>query len=54
MMPSIMEILGYVYFPGGTMCGPFFEFSDYKNFIEKNGHYKNIPSTIAPSLIRTG
>jgi hypothetical protein len=50
-LPSIVELLSYVYFTGGCMCGPFFEFSDYINFIEKKDHYANVPSTILPSLM---
>ena len=49
-MPSVIELLGYVYFSSGCIIGPFFEFSDYKRYIEREGHYKNIPSTIIPSL----
>ena len=41
-----------MYFCGATIAGPFYEFKDYKNFIEKKEHYKNIPSTFIPSLIR--
>lgn len=33
-MPSVIELLSYVYFCCACICGPFFEFSDYKRFIE--------------------
>lgn len=51
-MPSVIEILSYVYFSSGCICGPFFEYSDYVMFIEKRGRYQNIPSTVVPSLIK--
>ena len=41
-----------MYFCGATIAGPFYEFRDYKNFIERKEHYKEIPSTIIPSLLR--
>mmetsp|Transcript_25430 Transcript_25430/g.28245 ORF Transcript_25430/g.28245 Transcript_25430/m.28245 type:complete len:261 (+) Transcript_25430:24-806(+) len=43
--PSLIEILSYISYPASNLCGPFFEFRDYKDFIEENGRYKNIPSS---------
>lgn len=43
--PSIVEILSYISFPVAGMCGPFFEFRDYVDFIEENGRYKKIPGS---------
>ena len=51
-MPTVLEIYGYSFFCCGCLCGPFFEFADYKNFIEMKGDYANVPDTIIPSLIR--
>jgi lysophospholipid acyltransferase len=31
-MPSILEYLGYIFFFGGFMVGPAFEFMDYRKF----------------------
>lgn len=53
-MPSPLEIFSYVFFCCGCLCGPFYEYSDYINFIEQKGHYANIPSSIGRSLIRLG
>ena len=50
--PSFFDFLGYMYFCGGTIAGPFFEYMDYKNFIEKKEHYKVIPSTVLPTFKR--
>ena len=33
-IPQLYEILSYSTFPCANMCGPFFEFRDYKYFIE--------------------
>jgi len=51
-MPSLIEYFSYVYFVGGCICGPWFEFSDYIRFVEKKDEYEKIPSTIIPSLVR--
>jgi lysophospholipid acyltransferase len=32
-MPTLLEYLGYVYFFGGVLVGPAFEFADYHDFI---------------------
>jgi len=45
-IPQLYEILSYTTYPGGNFLGPFFEFRDYKDFIEKQGFYANIPSTL--------
>jgi hypothetical protein len=41
-----------MYYCGGTLSGPFFEYHDFMLFIEKEERYKNIPSTIVPTLKR--
>ncbi len=51
-MPSPFELMSYVFFTGGCMCGPFFEYSDYINFIERKGIYTSMPGSIIPSLVR--
>lgn len=47
---SFFDFIGYMYITGGTISGPYYEFNDYKNFIELKKEYANIPSTILPSL----
>lgn len=51
-LPSFLDYLGYMYYCGGTIAGPFFEYKDYINFIRCEGNYKMIPSTIIPTLKR--
>lgn len=51
-MPSLFDYLGYIYICCGTIAGPFFEFKNYKLFINKQGNYANIPSTYKQTLIR--
>lgn len=51
-MPSPLEMISYVYYCGACICGPFFEYSDYINYIERKGIYSKIPSSIIPALTR--
>ena len=41
-----------MYFCGATIAGPFFEYKDYINLIEKKEEYQKIPSTVLPALKR--
>jgi len=49
-IPSVLEFLSYTYFCCTCLCGPFYDYMDYKRFIEEDGIYKKIPSTIIPSI----
>ena len=51
-MPSALEMLSYVYFCSGCIVGPFFEFNDYKMYIERTGRYSNIPSALWPAFVK--
>ena len=51
-MPSLLEFLSYAFFGGSSLIGPFFEYYDYVQFIKESGRYREVPSTIVPSLIR--
>ena len=51
-IPNVLELLSYVYFPCSAICGPFFEFSDYKLFIERKDRYANIPSSAKAGMIK--
>jgi lysophospholipid acyltransferase len=51
-LPTFFDYLGFMYYCGGTIAGPPFEYKDYINFIQRKGHYANIPNTIVPTLIR--
>lgn len=55
-MPSILEYFSYVFFVGGCIMGPFIEFSDFKNWIERKDNYKTLQVgglfTMKPSLTR--
>ena len=42
-MPSVLELLSYVYFCCGCIAGPFFEYSDYIRYIEEKEEYEKIP-----------
>ena len=49
-MPSPLELLSYTFYANACAVGVFFEFSDYKRFIERTAEYKNVPSPILASL----
>jgi hypothetical protein len=53
-LPNILEIASYTYFVSNCAIGVFFEFSDYKRFIERTEEYKNVPSPIKASLVTLG
>ncbi len=49
-LPSLLEFASYVWYCQACALGVFFEFSDYKRFIERTHEYKDVPSPIIPSL----
>jgi lysophospholipid acyltransferase len=49
-LPSVLEITSYTYYISNSALGVFFEFSDYKRFIERTNEYKNVPSPVLVSL----
>ena len=49
-LPSLLELASYIWYCQACALGVFFEFSDYKRFIERTHEYKNVPSPIIPSL----
>jgi hypothetical protein len=53
-LPSVIEILSYTYYVSNCALGVFFEFSDYKRFIERSKEYEKIDSPIIPSLKSLG
>ena len=55
--PSLLEYCSFVFSNCGAIIGPFFEYADFKNWIEMKGHYKSMPRglsngwvTIVPSI----
>lgn len=55
-MPTILEFASFVHMATGCMVGPYLEFTDYINWIEFAGPYKDMPrgdfSTVVPAVIR--
>ena len=49
-LPTPLELASYVWYSQASALGVFFEFSDYKRWIERKGEYANTPSPILPSL----
>ena len=50
--PTFFEYMGYLYFCGAAISGPFYEYKDFIQMIRKEGDFKNVPSTTKPALIR--
>jgi lysophospholipid acyltransferase len=50
-LPNVLELLSYVYFPCACIVGPFFEYADYKMYIERTGRYAKIPSSWKQALV---
>jgi lysophospholipid acyltransferase len=52
--PTVLEYASFCCFCCGCIVGPFVEYSDFKNWIEISGQYKNMPrsGTLFPSLWR--
>lgn len=50
--PSLVEYMGYVFFFGGFLVGPAFEFSDYIRFINGEAPFEveKMPSRVLPTL----
>lgn len=42
-LPNLMEYVSFVSFSCGNLCGPFMEYSDFKDWIEFSGNYKYLP-----------
>lgn len=49
-MPGLLEFTSYVFFCNASCLGIFFEFSDYKKFIECTHEYTNVPSPVTMSI----
>lgn len=44
--------MAYIYFCGGAISGPWFEYLDFDNYCKGLGRYKKIPSTFWPAMSR--
>ena len=42
-MPTLVEYFSFVFYASGPIVGPIFEFCDFKNWIEFEGVYKDLP-----------
>ena len=49
-LPSVLEMFSYTFYANACALGVFFEFADYKRFIERSGEYAKVPSPIASSI----
>jgi lysophospholipid acyltransferase len=46
-MPTLLETFSYVFYFPSAVCGPSFEFADFRDYINLQGHFKNIPKLLA-------
>jgi len=53
-LPTLFQLFSYSCFPGACIVGPFFEYTDYINFIEQNGRYSKIPYSSIRSFEKMG
>ena len=56
-LPTFVEFMGFVSFGPGCLVGPFIEFRDYIDFMERRGEYEDMPCglsmpTFVPSMIQ--
>lgn len=49
-LPNLLEYTSYVFFCNSAALGVFFEFSDYKKFIEQTHEYQKVPSPVMMSI----
>lgn len=49
-LPSFFHFLSFVYFYGGAVVGPSYDFNDHQNFIYRRGEYAKVQKTFLPSL----
>jgi lysophospholipid acyltransferase len=50
--PSFVDYWAYLYFCGGAISGPWFEFRDFQDYLRGRKQYAKIPSTVRPALTR--
>ena len=51
-MPSLLEYFSFVYYFGGFLAGPSFEFSDYRAFMRRSVSAEGSPSAWVPSVTK--
>jgi len=50
----LLEYSTYVFTSAGCIVGPFFEYSDFKNWIEMTGSYKDAPRGLTEGWASVG
>lgn len=51
-LPNILEVMSYAFFFPACLVGPFYEYKDFIDFINRRGEFTHIPSTFKASTIR--
>mmetsp|Transcript_22713 Transcript_22713/g.19734 ORF Transcript_22713/g.19734 Transcript_22713/m.19734 type:complete len:322 (+) Transcript_22713:506-1471(+) len=50
-LPSFFEYISFVFYYGGCLVGPSYEYKDYSDFIHKRGIYAKYHGFVIPSLV---
>eukprot|EP01016_Furgasonia_blochmanni_P011871 TRINITY_DN1555_c0_g1_i13.p1 TRINITY_DN1555_c0_g1~~TRINITY_DN1555_c0_g1_i13.p1 ORF type:complete len:334 (-),score=32.79 TRINITY_DN1555_c0_g1_i13:792-1793(-) len=50
-LPGSAEYLSYLFHFGSCLCGPFFNYRDFSDFVEEKGHYAIIPDSSKAGFI---
>lgn len=55
-LPNLFEFASFVHFPMGCIIGPYLEYSDFINWVQFTGPYKELPrggfESVVPAIIR--
>ena len=51
-IPSFFDFISYLYFCGAAISGPWYEYKDFKQMINKEGDFKDVPSTWKAAITR--
>lgn len=50
-IPTFYELLSYNCYPMNCACGPFFEFADFRRFVNREGQYENPPLDLVKATL---
>lgn len=50
--PTLLEVMSFTFSSVGCVFGPYYEFKDHRDFMNREGNYANIPWTFLASLIK--
>ena len=45
-IPSFFDFISYLYFCGAAISGPWYEYKDFRQMINREGDFKDVPNTV--------